>query len=108
MVTAESLVSHSWFRYTPGRLPTVVVAFGMGPGLLRGPGVHFGVVDLQQHSKVDFVWQSKLATDPHDGTTTNRMSQSARPVRKVVDQVSGDAIVGICDFLGNLIRTGRL
>ena len=72
MVTAEALVSHSW--YTLGRLPTAVVAFGLVLGLPRGPGVHFGVADVQRRSKVKFVRQSKLATDPHDGTTTNRMS----------------------------------
>ena len=108
MVTAEALVSHSWFWYTLGRLPTAVVAFSLGPGLPRGPGVHFRVVDLRQQSKVDFVRQSKLATDPRDATAGNYMSRSAQHVRKVVDQVYGGGTEGICDYLGRLIRTRRL
>ena len=108
MVTAEALVSHSWFWYTPGRLPTAVVAFSSGLGLPHGPGVHFAVADLQQQSKVDFVRQSKLATDPHDATTGNYMSRSATQVGKVVDQVSGNAIAAIYAVLGRPIRTTSL
>ena len=80
----------------------------MVPGRLRGPGVHFGAADLQWRIKVQFVRQSKSATDPRDGTAGDRMSRSAPIVGKVVDQVSGNAIAGICGFLGNLIRIGRL
>ena len=108
IVTAEALVAHSWFWYTTGRLPTAVVAFSMVPGLPRGPGVHFGVADLQRRIKVKFVRQSKSATDPHDSTTADRMNRSAPPVWKVVDQVYSGGTEGICHFIGRLIRTRRL
>ena len=108
IVTAEALVAHSWFWYTPGRLPTAVVAFSMVPGLPWGPGVHFGVADLQWRTKVKFVRQSKLATDPLRSTAGNYMSRSATQVEKVVDQVYGSATEGICHFIGRLIRTRRL
>jgi hypothetical protein len=45
MATVEADLSHSWFRYILGRLPTAVVAFSMVLGLPRGPGVHFGMAD---------------------------------------------------------------
>ena len=108
IVTAEALVAHSWFWYTPGRLPTAVVAFSMVPGLPRGPGVHFGVADLQQRSKVKFVRQSKSATDRHGVIAGDHMSRSAPPVGKVVDQVSGNDIAAICAVLGRPIRTTSL
>ena len=87
IVTAEALVAHSWFWYTPGRLPTTVVAFSMVPGLPWGPGVHFGAADLQRRTKVKFVRQSKSSTDPLPSTAVNYMSRSATQVGKVVDQV---------------------
>ena len=48
MATVEALLSHSWFRYAPGRLSTAVVALSLVPGLLRGPGVNFEAADLQR------------------------------------------------------------
>jgi hypothetical protein len=85
MVTAEALVSYSWFWYILGRLPTAVVAFSLVPGLPRGRGVHFRVVDLQRRSKMKFVRQSKLATDPLRRPAANYMSRYAPLVGKVVD-----------------------
>ena len=77
MATVEDVVSHSWFRCTPGRLSTALVAFSLVTGLSRSPEVYFGVADQRWHSKVDFVRQLKLATDPRDGIAGDRMSRSA-------------------------------
>ena len=85
MATVEADLSHSWFRYIPGRLSTTLVSFSLVPGLSRGPEVHFGAADLQWHSKVDFVRQLKLATDPLHRPTANHMSRSATLVGKAVD-----------------------
>ena len=108
IVTAEALVAHSWFWYTPGRLPTAVVAFSMVLGLPWGPRAHFEAADLQWRTKVKFVRQSKSSTDPRDATAADRMNRSAQHVRKVVDQVYGGGTEGICEFIGRLIRTRRL
>jgi len=59
------------------RLPTAVVAFSMVPGLPRGPGVHFVAAELQRHTKVRFVRQSKLANDPLRSTASNSACRSA-------------------------------
>jgi hypothetical protein len=108
IVTAEALVSHSWFWSTPGRLPTAVVAFSMVPGLLRGPGVHFRVAEMQRRTKVIFVRQSKLATDPLRTVDSNHMSRTAPLVDKVVDHVCVHRAEGIYAVLGRLVRTTRL
>ena len=85
MATVEADLSHSWFRYTPERLPTALVAFSLVLGLPRGPEVYFGEADLRWHSKVDFVRQLKLATDPLPATDANHTSRSAPLIGKAVD-----------------------